>query len=112
FGFFVAFGTRFSERIAGGIGLRLYRADLFEGVDAPTSLGLSLGVTGMITENLAVAFAADDLLAKYDWDTSGLLGSAGGANTDRFPVRLRAGAAYRLGEKGVVSAEVETQVQS
>lgn len=112
FGFFVAFGTRFSERIAAGIGLRLYRFDLFEGVDAPTSLGISLGVTGKVTENLAVAVAADDLLAKYDWDTSGVLGSAGNSRTDQFPVRLRAGAAYRLGENGIITAEVETQMQT
>ena len=112
FGFFVAFGTRFSERIAGGVGLRLYRASLFEGLDAPTSLGISLGLTGKITENLAIGFAADDLLAKYDWDTASVVSSGGGASTDHFPVRLRAGAAYRLGTQGLVTAEVETQVQS
>lgn len=113
YAFFVAFGTRFSERFAGGIGLRLYRADLFDGVSAPTSLGLSVGLSGMLSENLAVAVAADDLLAKYDWDTSEVLGEAGGGITDRFPVRLRAGAAFRLpNQRATLHAEVETQVQT
>ena len=113
YAFFLAFGTRISERIAGGIGLRLYRADLFEGVSPPTSLGLSLGLTGKVTDDLALGLAVDDLLAKYDYDTSDVLGSGAGGGTDRFPVRVRAGASYRVaGGRGVINAEVETQMQT
>ena len=113
YAFFLAFGIRISERVAGGIGMRLYRADLFEGVSPPTSLGVSLGLTGKVTDDLAIGLAVDDLLAKYDYDTSDVLGSGGGAGTDRFPVRVRAGASYRVaGGRGVINAEVETQVQT
>ena len=113
YAFFLAFGTRFSERFSGGLGLRLYRADLIDGVDAPTSLGISAGLAGKVTENIAIGFAVDDLLAKYDWDTSDLLGDAGGQTTDQFPVRLRLGGAYQLsGGRGMVSAEIESQIQA
>lgn len=112
YAFFVAFGTRFSDRISAGLGLRLYRADLIDGVDAPTSLGLSLGLAAQITDNIAVGFSVDDLLAKYDWDTSEVLGDNGGQTTDQFPIRTRLGAAYQLqGGRGIISAEVETQLQ-
>jgi len=111
--FFVAFGVRFSSRLTGGVGLRLYRSDLFEGVRPPTSLALSVGLTARLSERLALGFAADDLLAKYDWDTSDVLGAGAGAVTDRFPTRLRAGAAYQVaGGRGVVSAEVEAQLET
>ena len=113
YAFFLAFGTRFSERISAGVGLRIYRADLFDGVDAPTSLGISLGFTGKLSDRLAVGLAVDDLLAKYDWDTSGLLGDAGSQTTDKFPIRLRVGAAFQLpAGRGVISAEVESQIQT
>jgi hypothetical protein len=113
YAFFVAFGARFSSRLAGGVGLRLYRADYFEGVRAPTSLGLSLGFTLRPSDNLAFAFAADDLLARYAWDTSELLGESAQSVTDRFPTRLRAGAAYRVfGGRGALTAEVEAQVET
>ncbi len=113
YAFFLAFGTRVSERISAGLGLRIYRADLFDGVDSPTSLGLSLGTTAKLSEQLAVGLAVDDLLAKYDWDTSALLGDAGSQTNDKFPIRFRLGAAYQLPTgRGMISAEVESQIQS
>ncbi len=113
YAFFLAFGTKFSERVSGGLGLRIYRADLFSGVDSPTSLGISLGIAAKLSEQFAVGLAVDDLLAKYDWDTSALLGNAGSQTTDKFPVRFRAGAAYQLpAGRGMISAELETLIQS
>src|SRR5690606_10726576 len=94
--FFVTFGVRLSSRASGGLGLRLYRADLFDGVRPPTSLGLSLGFTARLSERLALGVAADDLLARYEWDTSDVLGAGSGGVTDRFPIRLRAGGAYQV----------------
>ncbi|MEM9997150.1 MAG: hypothetical protein AAF809_05570 [Bacteroidota bacterium] len=111
FAFFLAFGVRFGERISGGLGLRLYRANLFEGVDPVNSLGLSFGLTAMVTENLALALAVDDLLARYAWDTSDAF-AGGTSTTDRFPVRLRLGGAYRLLEgRGTLTAEVEVRAR-
>jgi hypothetical protein len=111
YAFFVAFGVRFSSKLTAGVGLRLYRADYFEDVRPPTSLGLSLGFTHKLSDRLAVGLAADDLLARYAWDTSDVLGQAAGSVTDRFPARFRAGAAYQIaGGRGSINAEVEAQV--
>src|SRR5690606_27804677 len=86
---------------------------LFDGVRPPTSLGLSLGFTARLSERLALGVAADDLLARYEWDTSDVLGAGSGGVTDRFPIRLRAGGAYQVaGGRGVVTAEVEAQLET
>ena len=102
--FFIAFGLRVSDRVSGGAGLRLYRNDLFRTVEAPTSIGLSLGLAARLTDRLSLGLVADDLLASYRWN--GL--------EDRFPIRLRTGTALALGadgRAGQVTAEVEMQVQ-
>ena len=96
YGFFVNFGLRLTENVSGGLGLRLYRSTLFEAVDPRTAIGLSAGVLVQPTERLALAVAMDDLLARYEWDTSDALGGAGSQTTDRFPVRFRLGAAYQM----------------
>jgi hypothetical protein len=70
-----------------------------------------VGVTAAVTDELSLGLVFDDLLAKYDWDTSGVLGSGGGSTTDRFPVRIRLGAAYEvLQGRGRVLAEIESRV--
>lgn len=108
---FAAFGARLSSRVSGGLGLRFYHADLFEGVDPVVSLGLSLGLAAQVSENLAFGLAVNDLLARYQWDTSDAFGDAGTQTTDRFPVRVQFGGAYRLpAGRGTITAEVETQV--
>lgn len=110
---FTAFGVRMSERVAGGLGLRFYHANLSPDVDPIVTIALGLGLTAQLTENLALGFALDDLLARYRWDTSNAFGASGKQTTDRFPVRVRFGGAYRVaGGRGTVTAEVETRVQS
>lgn len=94
----MAFGIRMSERIAGGMGLRLYRTSLVSSIEPASGLGISAGMTARITDRLQVGLAADDLLAKYSWDTSPLYGTQGRQSTDRFPVRIRLGAAYTFTE--------------
>ncbi|MDT7856188.1 hypothetical protein RQM47_06020 [Rubrivirga sp. S365] len=114
YAFFVAFGTRFSDAVSAGLGLRLYRTQLLEGVRAPTAIGVSAGVTARPSERLALGLAVDDLFARYEWNESGPVSASA---TDYFPVRVRGGAAYGLGSRGdgrpraTVSAEVEVSVQ-
>ena len=110
--FFVAFGTRITETISGGLGLRLYRSSLFEDVRATTALGINAGLTARPTERLALGIVAEDLFASYNWNASSV---GGGTVTDRFPVRLRGGAAYKLSPSVgdvLLVAEVEGQVRS
>ncbi|HYE95426.1 MAG TPA: PorV/PorQ family protein [Rubricoccaceae bacterium] len=109
YGFFVAFGTRMSDRLSAGLGLRFYRNDLFEGVDAAQTLGLSLGLAARLSESVALGLAVDDLLARYAWDTSEI---GGGTTTDRFPIRVRVGAAAQLLQgRLTVTAEAEGQMR-
>ena len=111
YAFFIAFGIRLGERVSGGLGLRLYQSDLFDGVTPPTALGLQLGLAARVTDRLSLGVVADDLFARYEWNASAVPG--GGSATDPFPRRFTAGAAYSLGAlpsgrpRGVVSADVE-----
>lgn len=107
YAFFLAFGTRFSSKLAGGLGLRVYRASLPE-LRPATSLGASLGLALTPSDRLTLALAVDDLFARYHFD-AGALG--GGTVTDRFPTRLRASAAWRLpGGRGTLAAEGEVRL--
>ena len=114
YAFFVAFGTRFSDAVSAGLGLRLYRTELLQGVRPPTAIGLSAGVTARPTARLALGLALDDLFARYEYNEDGPVTASA---TDYFPVRVRGGAAYGLGTRGdgrsraTLSAEVELAVQ-
>ena len=112
--FFVAFGTRFSEKVSGGIGLRIYRSDLFEAIRPTTAIGVGAGLAVRATDRLALGLVAEDLFAKYNWNASA---AGGGTVSDDFPIRIRGGSAYRMGPetgagKLVVAAEVEGQIRS
>jgi len=110
---FLAFGVRISERITAGLGLQFFRADYFEDLSPAGSIGLDLGLNVTVTEALRVGVAVDDLLARYSWDTSDLLGSSGRTTSDRFPARLRLGAAYALlGQRLLLTAEYESRFTS
>lgn len=110
---FVAFGVRMSGRVTAGLGFQFFRADLFEALTPVNSIGLDLGVSVQATEALRLGLAVDDLLARYSWDTSDLLGSAGRTTSDRFPVRLRLGGTYRLmGGQVLVTGEYESRFMS
>ena len=101
-GFFVAFGTRFTESLSGGLGLRIYRNSLFDGVRPTTALGVGGGLAFRPTDRLALGVVVEDLFAAYNWNASPV---GGGTVTDRFPVRFRGGAAYRLGGAAAASGE-------
>ena len=114
YAFFAAFGTQLSDRVSGGVGLRLYRNELFRGVQAPTAIGLALGLTAQLSDQLAVGVAVDDLLARYEWNVSG---TTPASETDYFPTRVRGGAAFTSGTRPdgrprlTVAAEAELFVQ-
>lgn len=109
FALFLAFGTHITQRVTVGMGLQLFRADMHERLEPVHSIGIDAGVTYLATDQLRLAIALDDLLARYSWDTSPLYGAGGTTNTDRFPMRLRLGAAYVLqGGRAQVLAEYES----
>ncbi len=113
FSFFLAFGTRLGSRISAGLGLQIFRADYLEELGAINSIGIDAGLSARITDDFYLGFAVEDLLARYAWDTSDLYGLNGKTTTDRFPVRLRLGGAYRLWEgRAKLVAEYESRVAS
>ncbi len=108
YAFFLAFGTRFSESVSAGLALHLYRTDLADLVDPVRSLGIDLGLAVRLSERLSLGLSANDLLARYAWNTSDLYGASGRTLTDRFPVRLRVGLGYAwLDGRARILAEAE-----
>lgn len=106
----LAFGNRFMDWLSVGTALTLYQSDLVSDVDAARGLGVDVGFGIQATERLYVAGAVNDLLAKYEWNASGI---GGGTHTDRFPVQVRLGASYTLyGDRLRLLAEVESRYQS
>ncbi|MEM1126332.1 MAG: hypothetical protein AAGI71_06745 [Bacteroidota bacterium] len=110
FAFFLAFGIRIGERVTIGTALQLFRSDYLEALSAVNTLGIDLGLTVRVTDNLILGLTADDLLARYTWDTSSVFADAGRSTTDAFPRRLRLGAAYQfLQGRARVTGEYEAQ---
>lgn len=115
YAFFATFGTQFSDAVAAGLGFRLYRNELFQGVQAPTAIGVSLGLSAQLSERVAAGLVVDDLFARYEFTSAG---SVSASATDYFPVRLRGGGAYTLGTwddgrpRGLIAAEAELSVWS
>lgn len=89
---FLAFGLQFGSRVTGGIGLQIFNSDLLEGLGSVTSVGVDLGFTVRLMDDLRIAFVLDDLLARFTWDSSDLFSSGGKSTTDNFPRRVRLGA--------------------
>ncbi|MEM6289062.1 MAG: hypothetical protein AAF845_18135, partial [Bacteroidota bacterium] len=114
YAFFAVFGTRFSEAVSAGVGMRLYRSELFAGVRAPTAIGVSAGLAAALSDRLAVGLVVDDLFARYEWNAAGAVSASA---TDYFPLRLRGGAAYTWGAlldgrpRVLLAAEAEAAFQ-
>jgi len=96
YAFFVAFGLHVSDRVSAGVGLQLFRSDLYFGLNPVRTVGLDLGVTALVTDDLRIGIAIDDLLARFSWNSSGAFGANGKTTSDKFPRRLRAGFSYDL----------------
>ncbi|GAB5519896.1 MAG: PorV/PorQ family protein [Rhodothermales bacterium] len=108
---FLAFGLRVSERVSWGLSMQLFRADLFDDLTPVNSIGLDVGLSVQVSDALRLGFVADDLLARYSWDTSGLYGNDGKTTSDRFATRLRLGASYTmLDDQLRIVGEVESSV--
>lgn len=98
FAFFLIFGKRLGERVSAGVAFQIFRADLFDELKATNSIGIDVGLSARITDALTVGATVEDLLARYTWETSSLLGEGGKTTRDNFPTRIRIGAAYSLME--------------
>ncbi|MBN1447354.1 MAG: hypothetical protein JXA28_05435 [Bacteroidetes bacterium] len=106
--FSVNFGTRFSDRLAVGFNAKFYYSGLYEGVSS-SGFGIDVGALYTISSSLRLALVAQELLTKYQWDTSDLYGAERGNSTeDPFARIFRLGLGYTLpAAAGLASAEVE-----
>lgn len=110
---FLAFGLKLGQRASIGLGLQVFRADYLADLEPVNSAGLDVGLTLQITKDLRLGIVADDLLAKYLWDTSGVLSSGGKSTSDKFPTRLRVGGMYTLADgRASIVAEYESRVST
>ncbi|NNE35855.1 MAG: PorV/PorQ family protein [Rhodothermales bacterium] len=94
YAFFVAFGLKLSERVSAGMGFQLFRSDIYFGLNPVRTVGIDLGLTALVTDDLRIGLAIDDLLARYTWNSSGAFGANGKTTSDKFPRRIRTGFAY------------------
>lgn len=109
---FLAFGLRFSNKLSAGISLQMFRTDLFEGLTPARSVGLDVGFAYQMNPKWSVGLVADDLLARYSWDSSDL-GESGRNITDSFPRRIRMGVSTsQLEGRLRVHSEVESRFSS
>jgi len=105
----LSFGTRFAEWLSTGVSFTVYQSDIAPDVDDVEGVGIDLGARIRVTERLHLAGAVNDLLAKYEWETSSI---GGQSRTDRFPVRLRVGGSYTTeNEKLKIMGELESRFQ-
>ncbi len=113
FAVFLAFGLKLGQRASIGLGLQVFRADYLADLEPVNSAGLDVGLTIQVTRDLRIGVVADDLLAKYLWDTSGVLSDGGKSTSDNFPTRLRIGGRYALADgKASIVAEYESRVST
>ncbi len=113
FAMFMAFGIKLADDVSAGLTLQLFRSDLLPQVDAVNTVGLDAGLLWQAAPAITVGLVVEDLLAKYEWDTSAAFGSGGKTTTDNFPRRFKAGVSYAPpGARIRVNGEAEFGVQS
>lgn len=111
--FFADFGIHFSDKIQGGIGLKFSYANYFKSVPSALGTGFDVGILYRPTTQLAIGFAAQDMLSYYRWNTQKLYNTSGSLQTkDKFPTRLKLGVSYRFfNKKLLVSMDFENRIQ-
>ncbi len=113
FASFLAFGVNLGERLTLGSTFKVFRATLAEDLETASGFGISLGGLFRVTDEWLLGVTVDDLLAEYEWDTSGFFEEGGRTTVNAFPTRLRYGLAHRLhGGQLKLMAEGETRFLS
>ena len=107
----LGFGIRLSSRLAAGIGLQVFRSELYETMPSVKTIALDIGVNYAVSEQLAIGLVIDDALGRFTWDSSGLYGSDGRQSTDVFPRRVRLGMHWDV-LWGSVYGEVEQRLST
>lgn len=107
------FGLRFSKKIWGGVGLSYSLASFHSEVPNTTTMGIHLGLLVKPTENISISAVIKDLLASYDFDTSGLYNSDRRTDTNfSFPTRIIGGVSARVSKTWLFSSDMELRLHT
>lgn len=108
---FLAFGSRVGSKVTIGLAFRFFQSTLLPELNA-NSIGIQIGTTVEVRKNLFIAASLDNILSRFEWDSSDVLGSSGQKTTDHFPIKLRIGAGYRLlDDKLTILGEYESRFE-
>ncbi|MBN1632967.1 MAG: PorV/PorQ family protein [Ignavibacteria bacterium] len=106
--FYLGTGFLLDEKLALGIGFKLYYTKLFDEVTT-NSIAFDIGAIYKAMPELTFGATIRDISAKYKWETNAIYGSNGKTTTDKFPILFNLGASYLLPKNfGIVSLEFET----
>ena len=111
---FAAFGMNISDKLKGGIGVKLNYAHFYSGITSTLSTGIDLGLLYQPIKPLRLGIAVQDLLSSYHWDTTNFYTLSTGEQTkDNFPTRIRFDGSWRFfHSKLIVATEYEVRIQS
>ena len=102
--FFVAFGKRFSDKLAVGIEAKFYYYKLYEDITS-SGVGVDIGLLYKINDQWNVGAVVSDINSEYKWDTSNLYGTDGGTtSSNKFPVLKKIGVSYFNTDLGLLTS--------
>jgi hypothetical protein len=106
--FLFSFGIRPTSSFAFGVSAKILYYSLFEGIKSTTA-GIDVGAIYLLSQEITLGAAVQDITAKYKWDTSQLYGHLGNSSTDYFPLRKRIGLSWMPAEYPILlSGEFES----
>jgi hypothetical protein len=106
--FFLSFGIRPAASFSAGVTAKILYYSLFEGIKSTTA-GIDIGVLYLLSQEVVLGIAVQDITAKYKWDTSKLYGQLGNSSSDYFPLRKRIGISWMPNDYPlIVSGEFES----
>jgi hypothetical protein len=111
---FAEFGMNISNKLKGGIGIKLNYAHFYSGITSTISTGIDLGLLYQPIKPLRLGIAVQDLLSSYHWDTTNFYTLNTGEQTkDNFPTRIRFDGSWRFFDsKLIVATEYEVRIQT
>ena len=111
---FAAFGINISDKLKGGVGVKLNYAHLYSGINSTLSTGIDVGLLYQPIKPLRLGIAVQDLLSSYHWDTTNFYEINTGVQTkDNFPTRFRFDGSWRFfNSKLILATEYEVRLQS
>ncbi len=91
--FFIGLANRFSEKLSVGFNAKFYYSKLYDEITTST-FGVDIGALYLANQNLSFSFVLNDLISKYEWNTTPIYEQEGYNTEDKFPLLIKLGASY------------------